>query len=141
RLAEAHLRESEMRLQQAREAAGLGTLDYNPETRQLWCDARALAFWELRDGTTLTIDELFAAVHPDDVASARAAFDAALDPAGDGRYAAEFRVRSLRRDQERWVRMSGVRTTTTAGNPGMPAARLIMTVQDVSQPKAWEAQQ
>src|SRR5262245_32684187 len=68
RLAEAHLRESEMRLQQAREAAGLGTLDYNPQTGQLWCDARALAFWGLRDGTPLTIDELFSALHPDDVA-------------------------------------------------------------------------
>jgi two-component system, chemotaxis family, CheB/CheR fusion protein len=83
RLAEANLRESETRLQHAREAAGLGTLDYNPDTGQLWCDARALAFWGLRDGTSLTIDELF---------------DAALDPAGSGRFAAEFRVRSARGD-------------------------------------------
>lgn len=130
REAEAKLRESEARLQQVREAAELGTLDYAIHGRQLWCDARALALWGLRPEAKPTLDDLFAAIPGEDAAPARAALDAALDPAGNGRYEAEFRVRLPDGKAERRIRAKGV--TTPATGERIAGRRLIITVQDVT---------
>ena len=40
----------------------------------------------------ITIETFWDGVHPDDQATTKAALEHALDPAGDGRYYAEFRV-------------------------------------------------
>jgi two-component system, chemotaxis family, CheB/CheR fusion protein len=132
RNAEARLRDSEARLRLAREAAELGTLDYTSVRQELWCDERALALWGLAKDGKPKLDELFAAIHRDDRASARSALDAALDPKGTGRYDAEFRVRAAT-GPERWLRAKGVSTQLGDG----PAAnyRLVITVQDVTERK------
>jgi two-component system, chemotaxis family, CheB/CheR fusion protein len=132
RNAEAKLRDSEARLRLAREAAELGTLAYTSVRQELWCDERALALWGLTKDDKPTLDELFAAIHRDDRASARSALDAALDHKGTGRYDAEFRVHAAT-GPERWLRAKGVSTQLGDG----PAAnyRLVITVQDVTERK------
>jgi two-component system, chemotaxis family, CheB/CheR fusion protein len=140
RHAEAKLRDSETRLQVAREAAELGTLDYTTADQRLWCDARALALWGLDRDAAPTLDALLDAIHPDDRAAARAALDAALDPGGIGRYEAEFRVRPAHGEGERWIRAKGV-TTPTAEDRRSGPRRLVTAVQDVTQRQGWEARQ
>jgi len=48
RQAEDDLRESETRLQLARDAAALGVLDFNPATDEMWWDERARGLWRLK---------------------------------------------------------------------------------------------
>jgi two-component system CheB/CheR fusion protein len=140
RNAEARLRDSEARLQLARDAAELGTLDYTTAGGELWCDERALALWGLDKDAEPTLDDLVAAIHSEDRAAARAALDAALDPKGPGRYEAEFRIGAADAGAERWIRAKG--TTTAVGEDGQAQnRRLVATVQDVTQRKGWEARQ
>jgi two-component sensor histidine kinase len=110
--------------------------------RQLWCDARVLALWGWQADAKPTLDGLFAAVHPEDAAGARKALDAALDPGGTRRYAAEFRVRPADGKAERWIRAKGV--TTQAADDGKATGqaaerRVVITVQDVTERHLAEA--
>lgn len=134
REAEAKLRESEMRLQQAREAAELGIIDYTTGQQKVWCDARVLALLGWKSDGKPTLDSLFAVIHPDDVAGARAALDSALNAPGTGRYDAEFRVRPADGAGERWVRAKGV-ATPVDGDSRTAKRWLVIAVQDITERK------
>jgi len=134
RLAAVKLQESEARLQLAREAAELGTLDYTTARHEVWCDARALALWGLKPDAKPSLEDLFGAIRPDDIAAARAALEKALDPGGPGRYEAEFRVRPADGAPERRIRAKGV-TTPIGEDPAGTDRRLVITVQAGSERK------
>ena len=55
-------------------------------------DERMREIWGLSPDEPVTYAKFMAGVHPDDRAATQAAVDRALDPAGDGRYHAEYRV-------------------------------------------------
>jgi two-component system CheB/CheR fusion protein len=139
RRAEEALRDSETRLQLAREASHLGVQDYDPKTDECWWDENARALWDLKKGEKVTMDLVWSRIHPDDLNAARNAFTQALDPRGDGIYAAEFRLR-LDGRREHWIRAHG-KTFFSEGKEGRSAERLVATVQDVTERKAWETRQ
>jgi PAS domain S-box-containing protein len=105
--AEDALRENEERLRLAVEATGIGTWDVNASTgARRWSD-------EFRAICGLPADApadqyLFASlIHPDDRQWVNDRYQQAYNPAGDGRYQAEFRIRRFNDGAERWVMLKG----------------------------------
>ena len=86
------LRLREDRLRLAKEAAGLGIFDHDIANGPHEWDERMREIWGLSPDEPVTYAKFMAGVHPDDRAATQAAVDRALDPAGDGRYHAEYRV-------------------------------------------------
>jgi two-component system CheB/CheR fusion protein len=135
--AEEALRDSETRLQLAREASNLGIQDYDPETKECWWDERARALWGIKADERCTMDLIWSRVHPSDRETAQLTFDRALEPGGAGLYAAEFRIGS---GTERWIRANG-KTFFVGEKDRRRAVRFVATVQDVTDTKAWERRQ
>ncbi|MDX2148323.1 MAG: PAS domain-containing protein [Planctomycetota bacterium] len=127
-------RRSEERLALARDAASLGIHDWNVVTGEIDWDRRVRELWGARAEETITYDLFMASLHPDDRERTAKAVERALDPQGDGNYAADYRVTSAIDGVERWIEATG-RVTFVDGRP----LRLVGTVQDVSDRKHAEA--
>ncbi len=122
------LERSREELEAAAAAADLGRYDYRPREGRLTWDDRCRALFGLSPGVPVSYDGSFmAGVHPDDLAGAVAAVNAALDPAGPGRFAAEYRTIGIEDGVLRYVSAHGL-----AFFENGVATRLIGTVQDVT---------
>src|SRR4051794_30570062 len=98
---------SEERLKLAIRSTGLGTWDVDGLTglRRWSREFRSIIGLE---GSSPADPKLFAAlIHPDDRDSVNERYRAAHDPAGDGWYQAEFRIRRADDGTERWVAATG----------------------------------
>ncbi|WP_274379296.1 PAS domain-containing protein [Teichococcus vastitatis] len=136
RQAEQALRDSEERLGMATAAAGLGTFDYQVDTDTLVWDDRCRALFGLPPGVPVTYQDSFlAGLHPEDRAQADAAVRLALDPAGPGTFAAEYRTVGLCDGVVRWLSAAG-RCFFRDGRP----VRLIGTAHDISARRQAEAE-
>ncbi len=94
-------RRSERQRQLALDAAHMGWWSYDPQTRVATFDRRYKDIYGVT-GDRDTIEELGKLLHPDDLPTALAAVQAALDPVNPRPYRAEYRVN--RPDgQQRWV--------------------------------------
>lgn len=91
-------------------------------------DARARELWGLPHGGPIAPEDLIAGIHPDDRPAAQAAFERALDPAGDGRLRVEVRAMGRVDGVERWVAIAG-QAIFEAGR----AVRWVSVVQDVTE--------
>lgn len=134
-LARHKLAESEARLADALRAGGLGVHDYDPRSGRIIWDATTRAIWGIPEGEEITFATFEAGIHPDDIAETQRRIDAALDPAGNGRYEAIYRVRHRETGALRWVRADG-EVTFENGEP----VRLVGTTADVTHKKAMEEQ-
>ena len=129
------LARSEGRLRLATDAADIGTWDFNPITGALTWDRRCKALFGVSPDAAVGYETGFlAGLHPDDRVEADAAVAAALDPAGDGEYAIEFRTVGIEDGVERWVAARG-----GAQFQGGRAIRFIGTVIDITASKQAEA--
>jgi PAS domain S-box-containing protein len=129
----AAVRESEQRLQSAKAAARLGVYDHDLKSGALQWDERVRELWGVGPDEPVTHEVFLAGLHPDDRAATQAALDRALDPSGDGRYSAEYRVVGRGDGATRWVNATG-QVFFQEGH----ATRLIGTVLDVSDRKQSE---
>jgi PAS domain S-box-containing protein len=138
RAAQAALRESEARYRLAADAARLGTWTWDPRTDVATFDARVRELFGFEhDDPSARADILATRVHPDDRARVAAALAAAADPAGSGRYDAEYRV--VRPDgTERWALAAGQVQFAGEGTARVPTV-LLGTVLDVTERKHAEA--
>lgn len=118
----------EARLQLAKRAAGLGIHDYNIRTGVIRWDERVRELWGVAPDEPVTYDQFMAGIHQDDRAGVQSAVARALDPAGQGRYYAEYRVRSRRDGAVRWIAATG----SVQFADGRPV-RLVGTVQDITE--------
>ncbi|GAB4205860.1 MAG: hypothetical protein OHK0022_32410 [Roseiflexaceae bacterium] len=134
--AEEAQRLSEDRLRLALEAADIGTWDLNPLTGVLAWDARCKQLFGLPPDAAVTYNTFLVGMHPDDRARTDAAVQRALDPAGDGRFEAEYRTIGLDDGVERWITANGQTFFDSAGR----AARFIGTVLDITEHKRAEAE-
>lgn len=110
------LRKSEARLRAATELVGVGIYSWDPATGALEWDERLRAMWGLPPDVQVDMDVFEAGIHPDDLPRVRRAIAACADPAGDGRYNVEYRVRGRRDGITRNIATSG-RTTFADGRP------------------------
>ncbi|MDO9712174.1 ATP-binding protein [Paracraurococcus lichenis] len=127
RAAAARLAESEARLRMALQAGQVGTFDWDIRSGGLDWDARTRAFWGVAPDIPLTIETFYAGLDPEDVPRLEAIIAAALDPAGDGAFRAEYRVVALANAQERHLIAHG-QVLFEAGR----AVRMLGTVVDVT---------
>lgn len=133
RQAEEALRQSEQRLLMAKSAGNLGIHEYRPASNELIWDDRMRELWGLDPEDPVNYEIFMSGIHPDDRASVQAAVDRAIDPKGNGRYYAEYRLADPNRTV--WIAANGHVTFENAG-----AARLVGTVQDVTERKEFEAE-
>jgi PAS domain S-box-containing protein len=129
----AALRRSVQRLELAQVAAGLGIHDYDVRHGTIRWDDRVRALWGVGPDEEIPYAVFLAGLHPHDRAATEAAVDRALDPGGDGRYTAEYRVISRADGTERWIAATG-----QAFFEGGRAVRLVGTVQDITERKRVE---
>lgn len=129
------LRESEERLRLAKEAAELGIFDWSIPANEVRWDARVRELWGVAQDEHITYDIFCAGIEPEDREPTRAAVKRALDPAGDGKYAAEFRVTQQSTGTTRWIAATG-QVTFEQNRP----VRMVGTVQDISERKRVEVQ-
>ena len=79
-------------LRMAAEAASLGMWDLNPQTGELhWSDLSRAMFGVAGSGS-LTIQDFWDRIHPDELDHVQSVVQAALDPNGTGAYDIEYRV-------------------------------------------------
>ncbi len=134
RQAETEVRAGEQRMRLATEAAALGIHTYDVRTGRIEWDARVRALWGVSTDEPIGYDTFLGGLHPDDRAPTQAAVDKAIDPAGDGRYAADYRVVNRSDGVVRWVASTGL-VYFEAGQP----VRMFGTVQDITDRRLAEA--
>jgi PAS domain S-box-containing protein len=127
------LRKSEERLTIAKAAAAFGIHDYDPATGTIEWDARVRELWGVGPDEPVTFETFISGVHPDDRPAVQAAVERALDPSGDGRFQAEYRVRNRADGVERWIVATG-----RASFEDQRAVRLVGTVLDITERRTRE---
>ena len=105
--AEQQLAETAARLKTATDIVNLSTYTWDPATGALQWDARLKAMFGLPPDAHVDYDTWREALHPEDRERALAAVATAVDPAGDGIFDAEYRVRGIQDGVERWIAARG----------------------------------
>lgn len=124
------------RLSIAKEAASLGIFDDDLASGIFTWDNRVREIWGVEPDEPVTPETFISCLHPDDRVPVQSAVDRVLDPAGDGRYYAEFRVTGRKGGVERWVAATG-RVFFDQGR----AVRFVGTTQDITERRQAEANQ
>jgi len=127
RAAEERLRANEDRLRVTVEGAELGTWDFDVAGGLFHCDAYCRSLFGFEGEDTLAYEAVLGRLHPEDRLQVARTVRAALDPAGDGRYAAEFRVPQAD-GGERWLLTRGRAFFQEGGRP----PRFIGTIMDIT---------
>ena len=130
----AELLENEERLRLATEAAGIGLWDNNLARGVLIWQPRVKAMFGMSPESTITREEFYAAIHPDDLEMAKSAFAAACDPARRALYDVEYRVIGREDGILRWVSAKGKGVFNEAGE----CLRVIGVAVDITRRKATE---
>ena len=126
---EDRLSKNEARLRAATDLVGLGIYSWDPLTGALDWDERVRAMWGLPPDAAVDEDVYEAGIHPDDLDRVRSAIAACVDPAGDGRYTIEYRVRGRDDGITRHIATSG-RTSFAHGRAiGFIGAAIDVTAQ------------
>ncbi|MFL6450617.1 MAG: PAS domain S-box protein [Bryobacteraceae bacterium] len=129
--------ESEERLRVAVASAKMGTWDYNPVTKTGRWDAQCKRSFGLPPASSVTFGDFARSIHPDDRGRVADSVRQALDPKGDGRFAAEFRTIG---PADHRLRHTEARGQAFFGKVGEKprAIRFIGTVADITSQKRSE---
>jgi len=85
-------RDADERLRLAVDAGDIGTWDFSPATGEVTWSDRCKTMFGVSEGEESSISLFFARLHDDDRPRVEQKLADALDPAGDGKYEAEFRI-------------------------------------------------
>ncbi|CAN2535824.1 Adaptive-response+sensory-kinase+SasA [Methylocapsa aurea] len=129
------LRRSNERLRLALAAGAIGSWEYDVAANVTEADQKYREIYGFPADMPLAPEVVFGIVHPDDVAGVRASVRSALDPHGEGRYQAEFRIRRMSDGALRWI---ACRAQALSENGR--AERLIGVVSDITEKKATEGE-
>lgn len=134
-LAEDALKLSQGRLLLAQHAAAFGIFDWDLIHGTLHMDQCMRELWgeSSEEAATITNEKLESHIHPDDRAASRVAYQQAIDPAGDGSYKTEYRIKRANIGDERWITSIG-QVYFENGQ----ASRLTGIARDITDQKAME---
>lgn len=124
----AQLEESRSRLEIAKNAANLGTHDYDVEMDQLTWDRRSREFWGVDEDEDVTYETFIGAVHQDDRKDLQRKVDQLFAPAGSEHFYHEFRIINLKDGEIRWIAASAL-----AFFEGGKVRRVVGTHQDITE--------
>jgi PAS domain S-box-containing protein len=133
----ARLQESEQQLRLATDAAEIGLWDVDNVSGALFWPPRVKAMFGISSDTSVSMDDFYAGLHPDDKEATAAAFTAACDPAQRARYDVEYRAVGKNDGAVRWVAAKG-RGLFDAGSR---CVRVIGTAVDITERKQAEERQ
>lgn len=132
---ETELRASHQRLELALDIGGIGTWDLDVGSNVSLFDDRARRIYGFTADDLICPERVFARIDPADRPAAQRAFAAAHDPAGDGDYRAEYRVRRPGESVPRWISARG-RAFFADGRP----VRMIGLAADITARRLAEEQ-
>lgn len=130
---EESLRRSNERLRLALAAGALGSWELDIAARVVHADQKYRDLYGFSADAPITPEQVFSRIAPEDAAMVQKAIVAALDPAGDGCYQAEYRVRRPCDGEERWL-ASRARPIFENGS----VVRLIGVASDITDKKTAE---
>jgi two-component system CheB/CheR fusion protein len=125
--AERLLSESKERLKFAVESAGLGTWDYNPQTRELIWDKRCREIYGFKINQTVDVAAFFAVIHPDDRKYVENRITETFEAKGSGEFDVEYRTIPID-DKVKWLKGKGRAYFDEEGEP----TRFIGTLLDIT---------
>jgi len=111
------------RLRIAADSAGVALWSWNVDTDEIALDARAHDLWGVRDDDPVTLEDLSARIHPEDLNRVRVALKATQ--AVKGAYEIDFRIQHG--DEIRWISARG-----QGGNKGIVDRVLFAVFLDVT---------
>ncbi|MBV9913015.1 MAG: PAS domain S-box protein, partial [Sinobacteraceae bacterium] len=126
--ADTALRASQERLWVAKQAARLGTFDWDIQADTLLWDERTHELWGIEPSGAIDLAAFFSQVHPDDHAVAQQAIDRSFDLHGNHVLSALYRVINRLDGETRWVEATG-RVYFDGERP----ARMVGVVQEVTE--------
>jgi PAS domain S-box-containing protein len=132
------LRASETRLTQAIHVASLGTFEHNHLTNVIEYSTLMRKMMDFGEQEEITLQAIGERIAVEDQEAVFAAMRKAHDPAGDGSYAVEFRVRS-RDGRVRWISKRSQTTFDGTGSERRPV-RTVGSGLDVTARKEAEAE-
>ena len=133
---EESLRESEEQLRLVNEAANIGTYFAEFEQDRVRYSPELCAILGVEFGIDRKLEDVFQFVSPEDLRQIRTDFDAAINPAGDGRQRTEVRI--VRPSGEaRWIMMNG-QVTFRETPAGRVPWRLVGACLDITERKQIE---
>ena len=133
--AEAALRESEERLRLATDNAEVGFWDVDEVNQRLHWPPIVKAMFGISADRTVTMQDFFDGLHPDDREEVGAAYAAAADPAGRALYDVEYRTIGKEDGVLRWVAAKGRGVFDEAGR----CLRVTGTAVEITHRKQVEA--
>ena len=107
-------RRSERRVNQASEAAQLGTLEWNIDRNEFWITGRGRELYGFSPKERIDFNRFLTALHPEDCDAVRDALTRSRDEV-DGNYEQEYRV-VLPNGRVRWIATRGQIGTSTDNN-------------------------
>ena len=129
------LEESESRLRLATDAADIGFWDVDPVTNGIFWPPVVRAMFGILGDRTVTMQDFYDGLHPDDLAATAAAFATATDPAIRAVYDVEYRTVGIDDGVVRWVAAKG-----RGLFEGDRCVRAIGTAIDITRRKADETE-
>jgi PAS domain S-box-containing protein len=133
----ARLLESEQQLRLATEAAEVGLWDVNYVTNTLYWPPRVKAMFGISHDVPVSMDDFYAALHPDDWEATSSAYAAACDPKKRAVYDVEYRTIGKEDGVIRWVATKGRGIFDEGGK----CVRVIGTTIDITKRKEAEERQ
>jgi PAS domain S-box-containing protein len=130
REAAARIEEAQAGLRLALDATRLGTWDYDARTRKFWLFPRARQIYGLDPDTVELPEGILSRIDPADREQFERVIQDALNPAGEGRFEVEHRLR-LPDDRVRWVAVTGQVKFERVGG-ARTATRMSGTVLDIT---------
>lgn len=99
--------ESKSRLKLAVDAAGLGTWDYNPLTKELIWDSRCKEMFGMLPDEPVSYEMFLSMVHADDKDSLNKILNQVLEGQNEGEFDRQFRTGHSAGNKDRWLKFKG----------------------------------